>query len=665
MVSLIASCNAFVLWLLQRQLQSPRPIATSTPVPTASVAQPTPQADTTWLPDLGDYFGNFFVIVIWLLFASGVLTLVRYLRKLPGERRQMERVRANFEEVLKTSETNPEAMRREVLKNVAPDSLVAARVEELYRTSAVGGDFDHVAMTEVLAAREATKTSIARYVASVLVLLGLCGAIFGLSGLVFRMGDQLKEMQAVSHQSSQAAGAAADARTVALGQSIDKVISTMSDSLAHTRGAFFASLTGILSSVVLLFLNWFVGRRQVTLLADLEALTASTLIPLFKPPSEARELAAVVDSFREGSGYLVRLSDELDDKVMQVSGSLDNLFAVVRKFGESADALQVSHDRVYEAQSHMLQVVEQFSEMTGRIEKHQAGSAHVIDEVVTAVRESSTNFTRAVEEWQKKHESLLQLTQNASRQAHQEASQTRAALEDAIRETNEAMRNSVDQQLGQLRAQSLEMLEMQQTTSRKYFADIVASNGEFVTQLRQSVADGDGRSELLGAMMRGLESDRRELAERIENALRSERQAFAEGLTLMQEQNREMAEALRAAAAVRPASSMVTAVHSQQLQDVSSLATGQGVLAGRVAGLSAQADYLGSALAALLCVICGAILSVVSAVIISIFDVWPVSHIWRVLTVIGILAGSLLVSTLVPFLMRRRWSGRHEGMGRS
>jgi len=66
---------------------------------------------------------------------------------------------------------------------------------ELQRISARGGDFDQVALAEVLAAREGAKVSIARYVASVLVLLGLCGAIWGLSGLVVNMGPALKNVQ--------------------------------------------------------------------------------------------------------------------------------------------------------------------------------------------------------------------------------------------------------------------------------------------------------------------------------------------------------------------------------------------------------------------------------------------------------------------------------------
>src|SRR6185369_7052293 len=108
----------------------------------------------------------------------------------------------------------------------------------------------------------------------------------------------------------------------------------MSLSLVHTRNAFYASLTGILLSVALLSLNWGVNFLQIQFLTRLEDLTATKLIPIFKPLPKEYELAGALDSFKEGANYLVRLSDELDAKMTQVGSGLDSLFAIVRKFGE-------------------------------------------------------------------------------------------------------------------------------------------------------------------------------------------------------------------------------------------------------------------------------------------------------------------------------------------
>src|SRR5262249_7061425 len=146
-------------------------------------------------------------------------------------------------------------------------------------------------------------------VASVLVLLGLCGAIWGLSRLVFKMSPALQEVQEQLDRSTSApTNSNGQNGNAAVQESFKTLIAIMSDSLRNTRTAFYASLTGILASVLLLLCNWYVSSRQVEFLAGLEYLTATKLIPLFKSPPEISQLGGVVGAFREGSDYLVKLS---------------------------------------------------------------------------------------------------------------------------------------------------------------------------------------------------------------------------------------------------------------------------------------------------------------------------------------------------------------------
>src|SRR5207237_854830 len=206
--------------------------------------------------------------------------------RLPEQRAALDAVTENYREVERKQETDAELIKQDLLHDVDPDTIVAHRVVELQRISVRGGDFDQVALAEVLAARESAKISLARYVASVLVLLGLCGAVWGLSGLIRNMSPALNEVQTELDKNTPAARApnapagteGADS-TVAIQDSFKKLIKTMSDSLASTRGAFYASLTGILASIVLLLCNWFASWRQINFLAALEDLTATKLIP--------------------------------------------------------------------------------------------------------------------------------------------------------------------------------------------------------------------------------------------------------------------------------------------------------------------------------------------------------------------------------------------------
>ncbi|HJQ23986.1 MAG TPA: hypothetical protein VKA60_08730 [Blastocatellia bacterium] len=475
-----------------------------------------------------EYLTNPFVIVIWAVFLVGVIGLVRYLLRLPAQYRALERTHKNYGHVVKTGETDAEVIRGELLKEVDRHSVPAQRVEELHWISVHGGDFDQVALSEVLAAREVARTSFARYGASILVLLGLCGAVYGLSNVVVRMGPELREVQeqltarnaSPAAEPGRAGQPAADSRAP-IQDSFGRLLKTMSLSLVHTRNAFYASLTGILLSILLLFLNWSVNFAQVRFLTQLEDMTATKLIPIFKPLPKEYELAGALDSFKEGSNYLVRLSDDLDSKMAQVGGGLDNLFTIVRKFGEGADALHSSQERVYEAQEQMMQVVEQFVGLTSRIENNQDQTRQNIEDVLTAVREGNRNLSRAIEEWKGKHESVLLELQRAFNQAHVETKDVRETSRTWIKETNDLIRDSFDRQLDTFNRQSLELLERQQESNRDHLTKVIEDQSTFVFKLQEAVANSDGHRDLVEGMASAIREERRTFSENLERLLAS------------------------------------------------------------------------------------------------------------------------------------------------
>jgi hypothetical protein len=458
-----------------------------------------------------EYFQNIFVLAIWASFFYSLYKLVTYRVRLRGQSKALARVRHNYEQVQKGREKNPEVIKKDLLDGVNPDSVVAQRVRELHRISIHGGDFDQLALAEVLAAREAAKISIAKYVASVLVLLGLCGAIWGLSRLVYQMGPALNQVQEQMEQAQagNVSGGAEKPDTMApVQESFKTLISTMSSTLANTRSAFAASLTGIIFSVLLLLANWAVAQRQVALLTALEDLTATRLIPLFKPPQEAAELASAVNSFKEGANYLVRLSDDLDGKVSQVGESLGELFSVVRKFRDSSEALRVSQTLVHDAQGQMLEVVEKFVGLTSRMESQQSESLAKLDGVVAVVQESNSNISRAIEGWQGNYESVLQVIQQNSRQAQQ-----------GINAVAQYLQDSLDRHLGLLRSQSLELQAGQFATNRTHLEEVVTRQGEFMKVLQDAVTSSNGHKELLSGVAEMMKAERDAFGKRLEKML--------------------------------------------------------------------------------------------------------------------------------------------------
>jgi hypothetical protein len=495
---------------------------------------PAGDAEGVW----GDYFLNPFVLGILFCFGFSVVTLFRYLRGLRAQREALGLVGDNYGRVERDQEHDPEVVRNDLLAGVHAGSIAARRVEELHRISVGGGEFDQLALTEVLAARESSKVSVARYVASMLVLLGLCGAVWGLSRMVFKMGPALKQAQEQLQESEQSpraeqsepSAAGGRAAPLPIQKSFETLINIMSESLSNTRSAFYSSLTGILASIVLLFFNWHVSRRQIEFLTDLEDLTATRLIPAFRPPHEAAELARAVDSFKEGSNFLVRLSDDLDGKVSQVGTSLDNLFAIVRKFGEGAEALQAGQERVYQAQAQLIEVVEEFRDYMSRAEAQQSDSGGRLADVVSAVEVSNQNLGRALSEWQGRHEDVLQLIQANDEKSGREAASARDLALHGIGEVAGLIRSSLGEQVSSFREQALALLTKQQEGNQQHMDELLLRQSDFIAGLRRAVEESDGHRELIDGLSKAMESERAAFADRLQHVLSRSDDALREVL---------------------------------------------------------------------------------------------------------------------------------------
>lgn len=589
----------------------------------------------------GEYILNPFVLAILVFFFLSFLRLVRYLSKLPVQHASLEQVTENYREVERKEETDTELIKRDLLEGVDPDSIAAHRVLELQRISIRGGDFDQVALADVLAAREGAKVSIARYVASVLVLLGLCGAIWGLSGLVVNMGPALKNVQeqldkgpTANNSPTTRPGETSDS-TAAVQASFGALVKTMSDSLTNTRSAFFASLTGILASVLLLLSNWYVSWKQINFLAALEDLTATKLIPIFKPLRETSQLAEVVAAFREGSTYMVRLSDELDGKVSQVGTSLENLFAIVRKFGEGADALRGHQDRIYQAQEQMMGVVTQFMGLTSRIEAHQAGAHVDIEGVVQAVSEGNKNLARALEDWQSRHEDVLQSIERGAKQAHAETREAREFSQKGISDVAGLLHTSVDQQVGLLRAQAIELLQQQQVGTGTHLRELLDRQAEFVSNLQKSVSESDGHKELLAGLATTIGEERRTFADRMEKILRQNEQTLK---ALLDEQKK-----LLDTSGMRRVEEGLVKFVSDSRSEFNALMERQEAFGKHFGELSQVANRLGLMLRVLIGVAVVTIPVFAALGIMYIFDIRPQDQVMRI--------GSMLVIVTMVFLL--------------
>jgi hypothetical protein len=475
---------------------------------------------------LGGYFKNIFVDIIWVLFFLAVYFSVRYLSRLRRKQEPaLRQVQANLQAVSKGVEHDTALVKAALLNNVSGDSVIAARIGELHVISRRGGDFEQVALAETLAASESSRTSFTRYVASVLVLLGLCGAIYGLSNLVLQMGPELRKMQELSRQTSAVGSNAPTTPTqntslTSIQESVSTLIETMANSLEHTRGAFAASLTGIGCSIALLFFNWFVGRKQVDFLTEVETLTATKLIPLFKPLPPAFELSGAVNSFNAGAQLAARMAHELEGVVESGAQHFQNLFFAISKFEQGARAIEESQQSVADAQSKMLAIAEQFTNVTEGIAKYQESSKDDISGVVSAVNDSNESIKKAIEEWRAKHQEVLGQLDNVVKKAYTES-----------KEAKQETKQILEQYITTYSDKIIETLNNQQKSNQDHLNQMIEAQKQHIDTLQRAILDGQGHKELVDGLNEVLAEERGDFSTKFRELIEPQQKNLAEQLT--------------------------------------------------------------------------------------------------------------------------------------
>jgi chromosome segregation ATPase len=236
---------------------------------------------------------------------------------------------------------------------------------------------------------------------------------------------------------------------------------------------------------------------------------------------------------------MVQLSNELDNRVLQADRSLEHLFNIVGKFGESAKKLESGQDQIFDAQKQLLKIAEEFTQTIKGLETHQTGAKQTIEGAMAVIGENNEKLNRAIEEWQSRHEKVLQLIQDSSQQARNDLKQSRETIHQGFDGTTNLIKTTLTQQLGDLKTQALEMMEQQQNGTRQHLKEVVESQSGFVRELQVAIASSDGHRELLSGLKDTLKQEKDAFTERIKLALEAEQELFANYHGELVEQNSE------------------------------------------------------------------------------------------------------------------------------
>jgi len=204
---------------------------------------------------------------------------------------------------------------------------VRDRIRSLGSLRASGSHIDPVALAQGTAETFHQRLAIPRVMANVMVLLGLLGAVSGITSVCSQLSEIVPSYQSRSTDLAE------------LQKAQSEMMRDLGTALEQTSEAFSLSLVGIAGTVVVLVALVLGSSRVESALSRLELLTQQTLLALFSPMLEASAQARMVEAFLESARVLTEVSEGMRSKAALVQEQIDDLYIVVKTFREGASSL--------------------------------------------------------------------------------------------------------------------------------------------------------------------------------------------------------------------------------------------------------------------------------------------------------------------------------------
>jgi hypothetical protein len=378
-------------------------------------------------------------------------------------------------------------------------SLARQRLEHAAARRA-GEEVDLAALSEDAANRMHRWLAFPRYVSSVLVLLGLCGAVFGLYTVIPRLAAPLGDVQrALMAPVETKKYSAADDPAMKMFSTLTQ---TLQDSLQSTQGAFGASMTGILFTVMLIAGGWLVSFLVDGMLLYLDRITRDRLLPLFPAPSSAAAMSEVTrrleqgsdrmseaaERFSSGTASLARMGDAMTLQSSRLNETMSELYAFVEQFKDGARGISAANGQLQATQDRISGLVERFVDVAGEIVEAQRRSQQGLDGLGRQIAD---------------------VLERVDRQATAHG-MLRLGMEEGIQKSIHLVRELFDQRFLRLAESSADALDDKLDEHRSLIAAVQVKHEEFFEKLTDAVTRIKGHKQLLEGIQ-AIVDDQREM----------------------------------------------------------------------------------------------------------------------------------------------------------
>lgn len=309
-----------------------------------------------------------------------------------------------------------------LLEGLSPEGLAATRVRELLAMRRLGQAHpDASGLAALVEAEFQRRTLLPRALAGVLVLLGLCGAITGLltvlprvSGVISSQAELVGDILKISSIRAEQGDQAAKEATEGLELKRRAVSVAMEEAMAKMTPAFEASITGIVTTILLLLaLAGTEGLVDRVVLNPLEEITATRLVPLLTAPNDLSTLQEAVAVLTGTQDHLSELADRMIDQSGQVEAQLSILYSVIHQFELGSKDLAKGHEEIREAHQSTLATVRQFQGLATELARDVQQGSQRGREMVARLDRTMGLLERMQEEGKLNRESAAENLQRA------------------------------------------------------------------------------------------------------------------------------------------------------------------------------------------------------------------------------------------------------------
>ena len=395
--------------------------------------------------------------LIVLLFFLGLVMLLRHLLGLFREDRELSKVeehipgfKMGLNQLLQNRQSlSPEMFANNVRKLVdehfalLENSLIKTRVYRVTGMVLSGASPDQETLSQLLQQQVEVKGNRVRYIAGILIMIGLLGTFLGLVQSVQYLQNFFVETPSVD---------------------FNTLFADMEKTLGGLDRAFGTSIGGITAYLVLGYLNIVFKTKQAYVLNQIETLTIEEFIPAVsklrqegsKDPSLhavemlqtlpdvmtkelGRSLQAVISQTIGGSSeHLKATGQYLQQAAEGIQAGQKSFSETVMAFGDFFTSFQEGRDQLVNSQKAIAEGVQQFSQALGHLEENQKMLTTSLEMTREYLEHSEARLSGMDEVVQKMHSvwqdnrSLFEQLVGTIHQEHTMLSQTTERLQDFL-----------------------------------------------------------------------------------------------------------------------------------------------------------------------------------------------------------------------------------------